>query len=116
MNTVSNELTILHYAQVPGIRVSKSVRVEATDLIGLLESELEDIKPCGVFVSDLSFVPSVVGKLDGFVIGGEAVNIWCEHDARENMCWAALWDELKPITRLLSDAFNWGNSLVAFST
>jgi hypothetical protein len=51
-------------------------------------------------VSDLSPVLGVVSKLDCVVIGGQAVNIWCEHYARENYVPATQWDELKPFTSL----------------
>jgi hypothetical protein len=48
----------------------------------------------------LSPVLGVVGKLDCIVIGGQAVNIWCEHYARGDYVPAAQWDELKPFTSL----------------
>jgi hypothetical protein len=51
-------------------------------------------------VSDLSPVLGVIGKLDCVVIGGQAVNIWCEHYARENYVPTAQWNELKPFTSL----------------
>jgi len=51
-------------------------------------------------VSELSPVLGVIGKLDCVVIGGQAVNIWCEHYARENYVPAGQWDELKPFTSL----------------
>jgi hypothetical protein len=50
--------------------------------------------------SDLSSVLGVVGELDCIVIGGQAVNVWCEHYAREDYVPAAQWDELKPFTSL----------------
>jgi hypothetical protein len=51
-------------------------------------------------VYDLPPVLGVVSKLDCVVIGGQAVNIWCEHYARENYVPTAQWDELKPFTSL----------------
>jgi hypothetical protein len=49
-------------------------------------------------VSDLSPVLGVIGKLDCVVIGGQAVNIWCEYYARGDYVPAGQWDELKPFT------------------
>jgi hypothetical protein len=51
-------------------------------------------------VSDLSPVLGVIGKLGCVVIGGQAVNIWCEHYAREDYVPAGQWEELKPFTSL----------------
>jgi len=62
-------------------------------------------------VSDLSPVLGVVGKLDCVIIGGQAVNIWCEHYARGDYVPAAQWDELKPFTSLDLDVL--GSSVEA---
>jgi hypothetical protein len=62
-------------------------------------------------VSDLSPVLGVIGKLDCVVIGGQAVNIWCEYYARGDYVPAAQWDELKPFTSLDLDVL--GSSVEA---